>query len=107
MLPGLIDGHTHPHLWAVEHWLGSEGDFAAKRYNDPQLQIFYAKGNDQATVLRELERIVRERTSLLGPGKWIWVSLFGGTAWSSRERLSTPSFRIWILAMSRVVRVRP
>ena len=44
VLPGLIDGHTHPHLWAVEHWLGSEGDFAAKKYNDPQLQIFYAKG---------------------------------------------------------------
>ena len=25
VLPGLIDGHTHTHLWAVEHWLGAEG----------------------------------------------------------------------------------
>ncbi len=80
VLPGLIDSHTHPHLWAVEHWLGAEGDFAAKRYNDPQLQIFYAKGNDQATVLRELERIVRERVRVLGPGKWIWTSVFGGNS---------------------------
>jgi predicted amidohydrolase YtcJ len=80
VLPGLIDGHTHPHLWAVEHWMGSEGDFAAKQYNDPQLQIFYAKGNDQATVLRELERIVRERVAVLGPGKWIWASVFGGNS---------------------------
>jgi predicted amidohydrolase YtcJ len=78
VLPGLIDSHTHPHLWAVEHWLGGEGDFSAKQYKDPQLQIVYAKGNDQATVLRELERLVAERARVLGPGKWIWVNLFGG-----------------------------
>ncbi len=35
--PGLIDSHTHPHVWAVEHWLGAEGDFAAKKYNDPPI----------------------------------------------------------------------
>ncbi|MBI4459918.1 MAG: hypothetical protein HY648_07650, partial [Acidobacteria bacterium] len=70
VLPGLIDSHTHPHLWAVEHWLGAEGDFSAKKYNDPQLQIVYAKGNDPTTVTRELERIVRERAQTLGPGKW-------------------------------------
>jgi amidohydrolase family protein len=78
ILPGLIDSHTHPHLWAVEHWLGAEGDYAAKKYNDPQLQIFYAKGQDQVEVVKNLERIVRERAQLLGPGKWIWVNLFGG-----------------------------
>lgn len=92
VLPGLIDGHTHPHLWAVEHWLGAEGDFAAKKYNDPQLQIFYAKGNDQATVLRELERIVRERTRVLGPGQWIWVSLFGGASLPESRKIVYPLF---------------
>ena len=33
VLPGLIDGHTHPHLWAVEHWLGGGG-----RADGPPLQ---------------------------------------------------------------------
>ena len=92
VLPGLIDGHTHPHLWAVEHWLGSEGDFAAKKYNDPQLQIFYAKGNDQATVLRELERIVQQRARALGPGKWIWVNLFGGNSLAESRKIVNPLF---------------
>src|SRR3989304_1209991 len=56
VLPGLIDGHTHPHIWAAEHWLGTEGDFTSKQYNDPQLKIGYALGNDQAEGLRSLER---------------------------------------------------
>ncbi len=78
VLPGLIDGHTHPHLWLIEHRMGAEGDITAKRYNDPQLKIAYALGNDQAELLRELERVVRQRAQELGPGKWIWVTLFGG-----------------------------
>lgn len=88
VLPGLIDSHTHPHLWAVEHWLGGEGDFSAKKYNDPQLQIHYAKGNDHATILRELERIVRERAQTMGPGKWIWVNLFGGKDLPENRKVS-------------------
>jgi len=25
VLPALVDSHTHPNLWAVEHWLGAKG----------------------------------------------------------------------------------
>ena len=44
VLPGLIDGHTHPPLWAAEHWLGAEGEFTSKKYNDPQLRIVLRQG---------------------------------------------------------------
>ena len=93
VLPGLIDGHTHPHLWAVEHWLGGEGDFAAKRYNDPQLQIVYAKGNDRVEVLRSLERVVRQRAQELGPGKWIWVGLFANNTLAESREVVYPLFQ--------------
>ena len=92
VLPGLIDSHTHPQTWAVEHWLGAEGDFAAKKYNDPQLQIFYALGKDQAEVLRNLERIVRERARALGPGKWIWTAVFGGASLPESRKMIWPLF---------------
>ena len=93
VLPGLIDGHTHPHLWAVEHWLGGEGDFAAKRYNDPQLQIVYAKGNDRVEVLRSLERVVRQRAQELGSGKWIWVGLFANNTLAESREVVYPLFQ--------------
>ena len=92
VLPGLIDGHTHPHLWAVEHRLGAEGDITAKRYNDPQLKIVYARGNDGATVLRNTERLVRERAQELGPNKWIWVGLFGGNSIPESREITYPLF---------------
>ena len=78
VLPGLIDGHTHPHMWAIAHRLGAEGELTANRYNDPQLKIALAKGIDGAEVLRELERVVRQRAQELGPGKWILAAVFGG-----------------------------
>lgn len=91
--PGLIDSHTHPHVWAVEHWLGAEGDFGAKQYHDPEMQIFYAKGNDPVELLRNLERIVRDRAQALGHGKWIWVSVFGGNGIPESRKLVWPLFR--------------
>lgn len=93
VLPGLIDSHTHPHLWAVEHWLGGEGDFAAKKYNDPQLKISYALGKEPAEVLRNLERIARERAQELGPGKWIWTSVFGGNSIPESRKIAHPLFQ--------------
>ncbi|MBI4464774.1 MAG: amidohydrolase family protein [Acidobacteria bacterium] len=80
VLPGLIDGHTHPHMWATAHRLGAEGDLTSKKYNDPQMKIVLAKGNDQAGVLRALERAVQQRTQELGPGKWILVAVYGGNS---------------------------
>ena len=78
VLPGLIDGHTHPHLWAIGHWLGAEGDMIAQKYNDPQLKIVLAKGQDGADLLRSLERVVRDTAQQRGQGKWIWAYLFAG-----------------------------
>ncbi|MBI1954947.1 MAG: amidohydrolase family protein [Acidobacteria bacterium] len=77
VLPGLIDGHTHPHMWATAHWLGAEGDFTSKKYNDPQMKIVLAQGNDRAEVMRSVERVTRQRAQELGPGKWILVAPFG------------------------------
>ncbi|MBI1955402.1 MAG: amidohydrolase family protein, partial [Acidobacteria bacterium] len=85
--------HTHPHLWAVEHWLGAEGEFTSKKYNDPQLKKLYAKGNDQTEVLRLLERIVRQRVQELGPGKWILVGMFGKNSIPESREIVHPLFR--------------
>ncbi|MBI3896370.1 MAG: amidohydrolase family protein [Acidobacteria bacterium] len=74
ILPGLIDSHTHPHLWAIPHWFSS--DWAAKRYNNPELQITYVTGDSAAQLLPKVEQAVRERAGELGPGKWIWIVLF-------------------------------
>ena len=90
VLPGLIDAHTHPHLWAVSHWLELEGEFTVKKYNDPQLRIVHATGNDQTEILRNLERVVRQRIQELGPGKWIWVHLFGGSSLPESRKLTYP-----------------
>ncbi len=92
VLPGLIDSHTHPNLWGVEHWLGAEGDASAERYNDPQLKISLASGNSPAEVLRSLERVVRQKTRELGPGKWILVKVFGGKSIPESREIATPLF---------------
>lgn len=97
VLPGLIDGHTHPHVWAVEHWMGAggnaAGDWAVKRYNQPEMKIVYARGNDQAEVLRSLERLVRQRAQELGPGKWIWVTAFAKSNIVESREIVEPLFQ--------------
>jgi predicted amidohydrolase YtcJ len=86
VLPGMVDTHTHPQSYTAQHWLGAEGEFTSKKYNDPQMKIVLAKGNDKTEVLRSLERVVRQRAGELGPGKWILVQLFGKNSVSeSRE----------------------
>ncbi|MBI4465399.1 MAG: amidohydrolase family protein, partial [Acidobacteria bacterium] len=93
VLPGLVDSHTHPHLWAVGHWLGAEGDFTSKKYNDPQLKILLARGKDGTELMRSLEQVVRQRAQELGPGKWIWVYLFGGnTDMGASRKIVNPLF---------------
>ena len=74
VLPGLIDSHTHPHLWAIPHWFSS--DWAAKRYNMPEMQITYVTGENATEILPKAEQAVRQRAKELGPGKWIWIVLF-------------------------------
>jgi predicted amidohydrolase YtcJ len=93
VLPGMIDTHTHPHAWAIQHWLGAEGDATARKYNDPQLKIVLAKGNDPIEVLRSLERVVRQRALELGPGKWIMVQLFGKNTLRESREITWPLVR--------------
>lgn len=90
VLPGMIDTHTHPQSYTVQHWLGAEGDFTSRKYNDPQMKMALAKGNDQAEVLRSLERVVRQRAQELGPGKWILVQLFGKNTISESREITWP-----------------
>jgi predicted amidohydrolase YtcJ len=91
VLPALIDGHTHPTLWGVQHWLGAKGAEISKHYNVPELASVLVKGNDAGTILRGLERAVHQRKQELGPGKWIVVYLFGeNTTLEQWEKILAP-----------------
>ena len=92
ILPGLIDSHTHPNLWGLEHRLGVEGDLAVKRYNDPELKIVPALGNDPTEVLKSVERAIRQRVQEVGPGKWVLVKVFGGKNIGESRKIATPLF---------------
>ncbi|MBI1954946.1 MAG: amidohydrolase family protein [Acidobacteria bacterium] len=92
VVPGLIDAHTHPHLWLFDHRLGAEGDITAKKYNDPQLKQVLVKGNNQAELLRGLEAAAKARAQELGPGKWILVRLFSGNSIPESRKITAPLF---------------
>src|SRR5579885_1762194 len=92
VLPGLIDSHTHPNLWSLEHRFGVEGNLAVKKYNDPELKIVPALGNTGTEVLKSIERVIRERSQELGPGKWILVKVFGGKNMSESRKIVSPLF---------------
>lgn len=85
VLPALIDGHTHPTLWGVQHWLGAKADLIAAKYNIPELKAVQVKGNDGVTLMRGIERVVLERAKALGPSRWIIVWLHAGTNTSLEE----------------------
>ena len=93
VLPGMIDGHNHPELWAVTHAMGLNGDASAKKYNDPQLKAVLATGNDKVAVLRSLEQVVRQRAQELGPGKWIFAYLFAKDHLTRSRDVVAPLFR--------------
>ncbi|OFV97791.1 MAG: hypothetical protein A3F68_13030 [Acidobacteria bacterium RIFCSPLOWO2_12_FULL_54_10] len=92
VLPGLIDGHTHPYLWGSEHWFGAEGEATSKKYNDPQLKYTAALGNTEAEVLRSIEQGIRNRAQEMGPGKWIMMKVFGGKSIPESRRIASPLF---------------
>lgn len=92
VLPGLIDGHTHSTRFASDHWLGEEPELMLQKYGNPEMKIAYAFGNDQTEVLRNVELRVREREKELGPGKWIWVNMFGGKTMPESRDLLNPLF---------------
>ena len=64
VLPGLIDSHTHPHLWGIKHF--------GPLY-DPQFKVSYLMGASADDVIRQLEPTIKKRAGELGPDKWIIV----------------------------------
>ena len=78
VLPALVDSHTHPMLWSVQHWLGARGQDIAKEYNMPELASVLVRGNDAPAILRGLEQAARQRAQILGSGKWIVAFTFAG-----------------------------
>ncbi|HWP83647.1 MAG TPA: amidohydrolase family protein [Terriglobia bacterium] len=77
VLPALVDSHTHPNLWGVQHWLGAKGKELAKEFNLPELASELVRASDNAGVLRGVERTAARRAQELGPGKWIVIYVFG------------------------------
>jgi len=90
VLPGLIDSHAHPHLWAIPHWFSS--DWAAQRYNNPELQIFYVSGGNASEIFTNLAQTVKQRAVDLGPGRWIWISLFAKDNLKDARNIVYPMF---------------
>ena len=92
VVPGLLDAHTHPHLWLFDHRLGAEGDKTSKKYNEPELKIVLSKGANQTELLRGLETVVKQRAQELGPGKWIIARLFSGNSIGESRKVTVPLF---------------
>ncbi|MCH7803418.1 MAG: amidohydrolase family protein [Acidobacteria bacterium] len=78
VLPGIIDSHTHPHLWLYNHF-GSDPDFNP----DPQLKVIPVLGLheddlDELTksgIVEKIGAVVRKRAAELGPDKWVIVNI--------------------------------
>ncbi len=78
VLPGIIDSHTHPHLWLYNHF-GSDPDFNP----DPQLKVIPVLGLheddlDELTkggIAEKIGAVVRRRAAELGPDKWVIVNI--------------------------------
>ncbi|MCZ6485484.1 MAG: amidohydrolase family protein [Acidobacteria bacterium] len=78
VLPGIIDSHTHPHLWLYNHF-GSDPDFNP----DPQLKVIPVLGLheddlDEMTksgIAEKIGAVIRRRAAEVGPDKWIIVNV--------------------------------
>lgn len=79
VLPGLIDSHTHPHLWLMHHF-GHDPEF----WVDPQLKLTpvlslaertVVENMDKEEILKKVREVVMKRADELGPEKWILVNI--------------------------------
>ena len=66
VVPGLIDAHTHPHLWGWWHFGGQVL---------PQLEPAYAHGKNLEEVRRNLELVVQQRIQKQGKDQWVIASI--------------------------------
>src|SRR3990167_8620738 len=92
VLPALVDSHTHPNLWGVQHWLGAKGKDIAKEFNMPELASELVRATDNSSAIRGVERVAAARAKELGPGKWIVIYLFGppGSTLEEWEKMFVP-----------------
>ena len=66
VLPGLIDAHTHPHLWGLWH-LGAK--------YDKQLDPVFLHANNLDEIRSKLGPAVQKRAQELGKGKWVSITI--------------------------------
>ncbi len=65
VLPGLIDTHTHPQEYALEHW----------GVDHPILRYVQVGGKTEEEVLGEIKRTLDNTVRILRPGQWIRLNL--------------------------------
>ncbi len=78
VLPGIIDSHTHPHLWLYNHF-GSDPDFTP----DMQLKVTPVLGLHESelddlprsAIVEKIGEVIRRRAAELGPDNWVIVNL--------------------------------
>ena len=78
VLPGIIDSHTHPHLWLYNHF-GSDPDFNP----DPQLKMVPVLGLHESelddlsrsAIVEKIGAVIQRRAAELGPDQWVIVNI--------------------------------
>jgi len=66
VIPGIIDAHTHPHLWGLWHLGGKI---------DPQLAQTFLHVNNMDDIRSKLGPAVRKRAQELGKGQWVSITI--------------------------------
>ena len=66
VVPGLIDVHTHPHLFGLWHL---QSKYA------PELTPVLIEGESPAEVVGNFAPTVKARIEKIGPGKWVYAAL--------------------------------
>ena len=66
VIPGIIDAHTHPHLWGLWH-LGAK--------IDPQLDPVFLHADNVDQIRSRLGEAIQKRIRELGKSKWISVNI--------------------------------
>ena len=66
VVPGLIDVHTHPHLFGLWHL---QAKYA------PELTPIFVDGKDVAEVVENFAPTIKARIQKIGPGKWVYAAI--------------------------------
>ena len=66
VVPGIIDAHTHPHLWGLWH-LGAK--------IDKQLVPRFVQAKNLDELRSKMNQTIKSATEEAGPGKWVSVNI--------------------------------